>query len=66
MNRLHRTALLEAVIIGDGGEKHQKIVRLLVEHGVALNIGDEHGITALEHAEDRGFCEVEDLSKNAE
>ena len=66
INRLHWTALLEAVILGDGGEKHQAIVQLLVEHGANLNIGDENGITPLEHAEDRGFDEIVDILKKAE
>lgn len=65
INRLHWTALLEAVILGDGGEKHQEIVQLLVEHGADLTIGDEDGITPLEHAEDKGFHEIEAILKKA-
>lgn len=61
INNLHWTALLEAVILGDGGEKHQKIVQLLVEHGADVNIGDNDGITPLQHAKKLGFKEIESL-----
>ncbi|MFP3381453.1 ankyrin repeat domain-containing protein, partial [Bacillus sp. SIMBA_069] len=32
VNNLGWTALLEAVILGDGGKNHQAIVKLLIEH----------------------------------
>ena len=66
INRLHWTALLEAVILGDGGKKHQEIVQLLADHGADLTIGDEKGVTALEHAEERGFQGIVDILKSAE
>jgi uncharacterized protein len=66
INRLHWTALLEAVILGDGGDKHQKIVQLLVDHGADVTIGDENGITPLEHAEERGFQGIVEILKSAE
>lgn len=66
VNRLYWTALLEAVILGDGGNEHQEIVQLLVDHGADLTIGDENGITPLEHAEERGFQGIVDILKRAE
>lgn len=63
INHLHWTALLEAVILGDGGEKHQKIVQMLVDHGADVHIADGDGVTALEHAQKRGFQEIEDILK---
>ncbi|MBW8349952.1 ankyrin repeat domain-containing protein [Bacillus sp. IITD106] len=65
INNLHWTALLEAVILGDGGEKHQQIVQLLVDHGADPNIGDGEGVTPLEHAQTRGFQAIEKILKNA-
>lgn len=59
LNNLHWTALLEAVILGDGGEKYQKIVQLLVDYGADVNIGDRDGVTPIEHAKSRGFKEIE-------
>lgn len=59
LNNLHWTALLEVVILGDGGENYQKIVRLLVDHGADVKISDRDGVTPLEHAKRRGFKEIE-------
>ncbi|MFD3261091.1 ankyrin repeat domain-containing protein [Paenibacillus lentus] len=61
INKLHWTALLEAVILGSGGEKHQKIVQLLVNHGADVNIGDGNGVTPLMHARQKGFQEIADI-----
>ncbi len=33
VNRLHWTALLEAILLGDGGKRHVQIVQLLLEAG---------------------------------
>jgi len=58
VNNLGWTALLEAVILSDGGPVHQEIVELLVDAG-AKNIPDRDGVTPLEHARQRGFKEME-------
>lgn len=55
VNNLGWTALLEAVILGDGGPVQQEIVGLLVDAG-AKNSPDRDGITPLEHAKARGFA----------
>ncbi|THV23448.1 ankyrin repeat domain-containing protein [Glycomyces paridis] len=54
VNRLGWTALHEAVILGDGGEDHQRIVRLLLDHGADAAVPDSGGRTALDHARDNG------------
>jgi ankyrin repeat protein len=56
VNRLGWTALLEAVILGDGGPVHTEIVRLLVEAGANVNLADRDGVTPLRHARQRGFA----------
>ncbi|MCE5292510.1 MAG: ankyrin repeat domain-containing protein [Nocardiaceae bacterium] len=43
------TALLEAVVYGDGSAKYQEIVRILL--GAGADRQDRNGITALEHAQ---------------
>jgi ankyrin repeat protein len=58
VNRLGWTALLEAVILGDGGPDHLRTVRLLVEAGADLDLPDRDGVTALAHAERRGQEQV--------
>lgn len=57
VNNLGWTALLEAVILGDGGPVYQEIVGLLVEAG-AKNIADRDGKTPLDHARSSGYAEI--------
>ncbi|MFD3489761.1 ankyrin repeat domain-containing protein [Streptomyces sp. NPDC058690] len=64
VNRLGWTALLEAVILGDGGRAHQEIVELLLAAGATPDLSDGDGVTALEHAERRGFAEIAALLRN--
>lgn len=61
VNNLGWTALLETVILSDGGPVHQQILQMLVDHGANLSIGDGDGVTALEHAKARGFQEMVDI-----
>lgn len=61
VNNLGWTALLETVILSDGGPVHQRILQMLVVHGADLSIGDRDGVTALEHAKARGFQEMVDI-----
>jgi ankyrin repeat protein len=58
VNRLGWTALLEAIILGDGGARHTEVVRLLVTAGASVNLADSGGITPLSHAQRRGFGEI--------
>jgi ankyrin repeat protein len=50
VNDLGWTALLEAVILGDGSTPYQEIVRILLDAGADPAIADGNGVTALEHA----------------
>ncbi|WP_412679595.1 ankyrin repeat domain-containing protein [Brevibacillus choshinensis] len=65
INRLGWTALLEAVILGDGGEKHQQIVNLLIQHGADVNLADNDGVTPLQHAKNRGYQDMVDALTQA-
>ena len=58
VNKLGWTALLEAVILADGGNTQQEIVKLLLAHGADASIPDNQGVTALEHAKNKGFTEM--------
>ena len=58
INNLGWTALLEAIILSNGGKAHQQIVQLLVEHGADVNLADHDGVTPLQHARAQGFTEI--------
>jgi ankyrin repeat protein len=58
VNRLGWTALLEAIILGDGGPRHTEVVRLLVESGADVNLADANGVSPLSHARRRGHAEI--------
>jgi ankyrin repeat protein len=58
VNNLGWTALLEAVILGDGGPVYQEIVKLLLAGGADAMIADKDGVTPLAHAKSRGFKEI--------
>lgn len=58
VNNLGWTALLEAIILSDGGQAHQQIVGLLIEHGADVDLADGDGITPLAHARSRGYHEI--------
>ncbi|MFD7788467.1 ankyrin repeat domain-containing protein [Streptomyces nojiriensis] len=55
VNRLGRTALLEAVILGDGGPRHEEVVAALLAAGADPLLPDHEGVTPYEHAVRRGF-----------
>ena len=65
VNDLGWTALLEAVILGDGGTDHQEVVRILLAAGADRTIADQDGITALQHAQRRGYDEIAALLEAA-
>ncbi|MDF3074747.1 MAG: ankyrin repeat family protein [Alphaproteobacteria bacterium] len=58
VNNLGWTALLEAVILGDGGPRHVEIVRLLLAAGANSGIKDRNGATALELARQKGQAQI--------
>jgi len=66
VNNLGWTALLEAIVLNNGGEKHQQVVRLLLDHGADINIADKDGVTPLQHARARGFSEIERILLTAQ
>ena len=65
VNNLGWTALLEAVILGDGGPRHTEIVKLLVDAGANVSIADRDGVTPLIHARRRGYTEMVTILERA-
>ena len=59
VNNLRWTALLEAIMLSNGGKAHQQIVQLLIDYGADVNLADKDGVTPLQHARERGFTEIE-------
>jgi len=66
INNLGWTALLEAVVLSDGGPRHQQIVQLLIDHAADVTIADKDGVTPLQHAHKRGFAEIARMLAQAE
>lgn len=56
VNNLGWTALIEAVILGDGGKRHVETVRALLAAGANRNLADNQGVTPLQHARSRGYA----------
>lgn len=61
VNNLGWTALLEAVILGDGGPTYQEIVGILLDGGADATIADRDGVTPLGHARRMGYDAVAGL-----
>ena len=65
INNLGWTALLEAVLLSDGGKLHINIVAALIAGGCDVNIADKNGITSLMHAKKQGYAEMVKLLEKA-
>lgn len=58
VNNLHWTAVIEAIVLGDGGRRHQETLEALVRAGASLQLGDRQGNTPLALARSRGYAEM--------
>jgi ankyrin repeat protein len=61
VNNLGWTALLEAIVLSDGGPRHQEIVQLLIAHGANVDLPDKDGKTPLQLARQRDFAPIEQM-----
>jgi ankyrin repeat protein len=55
VNNLHWTALIESIVLGDGGRRHQETLQALVGAGANLQLADRQGQTPLQLAKSRGY-----------
>ena len=55
VNNLHWTALIEAVVLGDGGARHQATLRALLDAGASHRLADREGRTPLALARAHGY-----------
>lgn len=58
VNNLHWTAVIEAIVLGDGGPRHQRTLAALVDAGADLKLADRQGNTPLQLARARGYTEM--------
>ena len=63
VNNLGWTALMEAVVLGNGKADQIEIIKILLDAGADKNINDRHNVSALEHAQQREFIEIAELLK---
>ncbi|MGJ7510152.1 ankyrin repeat domain-containing protein [Variovorax sp. GT1P44] len=55
VNNLHWTALIESIVLGDGGPRHQRTLVALVDAGANPQLADRQGNTPLQLAKARGY-----------
>jgi ankyrin repeat protein len=65
VNNLGWTALIEAVVLGDGGARHTETVGALLEAGADARIPDRNGATPLQLAQSRGYGGMVSLLREA-
>ena len=61
VNNLGWTALIEAIILGDGGPDHVATVKALLDAGADPEITDKKGASPLHHATARRYIDIADL-----
>ncbi|HET9414110.1 MAG TPA: ankyrin repeat domain-containing protein [Pseudolabrys sp.] len=58
VNNLGWTAVIESIVLGDGGKRHVATLQALVDAGANINLADRSGETPLTLAKRRGFKEM--------
>lgn len=65
VNNLHWTAVIESIVLGNGGQRHQATLQILIQAGADLQRPDRHGRTPLQLARQRGYTAMERLLEQA-
>ncbi|MDH7795918.1 MULTISPECIES: ankyrin repeat domain-containing protein [unclassified Beijerinckia] len=65
VNNLGWTALMESIVLGDGGARHQATLRYLLQARASPNIADRQGVRPLAHARQRGYTAMAEMLANA-
>jgi len=65
VNNLGWTALIESIVLGDGGARHTATLKALVEAGANVNLADRGGATPLALARARGYREMTAILEKA-
>jgi ankyrin repeat protein len=61
VNNLGWTAVMESIVLGDGGARHSDALKALLDAGANPNIADRAGLTPLAHARARGYRRMVEL-----
>ena len=64
VNNLGWTALIESIVLGDGGPRHTATLKALVEAGADVNLPDRNGAAPLALATSGGYAKMVDLLKS--
>ncbi len=65
VNNLGWTALIESIVLGDGGARHTETLNALVAAGANVNLADRNGQTPLALARRRGYAEMVKILERA-
>jgi ankyrin repeat protein len=65
VNNLGWTALMESIVLGDGGKNHTDTLKALVDAGADVHIPDRAGVTPLGHARSRGYKQMIEILTGA-
>lgn len=58
VNNLAWTALIESIVLGDGGPRHVRSLQAIVEAGADVNLADGRGVRPLTLARQRGYADM--------
>lgn len=58
VNNLHWTAVIESIVLGHGGARHQATLKALIDARANLQLKDRQGATPLQLARSRGYGEM--------
>ena len=58
VNNLNWTALIESIVLGDGGDRHIATLKALVDAGANVNLADSYGRTPLSLARQSGYTQM--------
>lgn len=65
VNNLGWTALIESIVLGNGGARHTATLKALVDAGANVNLNDRRGVSPLAMARDRGYREMAGILEKA-
>jgi uncharacterized protein len=58
VNNLGWTAVIESIVLGDGGKRHIATLKALIDAGADINLADRSGDTPLVLAKRRGYADM--------